>query len=151
MRSLYYIHPKIQFPFSGLMTALVAIELLIFGLVFIVTDRMALALGKDLATYLQYGSLLVVILVFSAFNLLLGARLSHRIAGPLVQVQRVLQKARQGNYAVRANIRGNDYLQEIVEDLNLLLQSLENKQNAKPNPKNDKEHKIESNNWENIS
>lgn len=127
MRSLYYIHPEIQFPFTRLMTTLMAIELLILGLVFIITERMGFHLSQDLSIYFQYGIILITILVFSTLNMILTAKLTHRIAGPLVQIQRVMHRALKGDYSVRAHIRTDDCLQEVVRDLNLFLESLEDK------------------------
>jgi len=144
LRSLYYIHPEIQFPFTRLMTTLMAIELFIMGLVFIITERMGLQLSHDLSIYLQYGILLITILVFSTLNMILTAKLTHRIAGPLVQIQRVLHRARKGDYSVRVNIRTDDCLQEVVRDLNLFLESLEDQNQVLPQSQQEKSKKLEN-------
>lgn len=144
IRSLYYIHPEIQFPFTRLMTTLMAIELLILGLVLIITERVELQLSQDLSIYFQYGILLVTILAFSALNMILTAKLTHRIAGPLVQIQRVMDKARKGDYSVRAHIRTDDSLHEVARDLNLLLESLEGQEQTSPQSQKQKLKNVET-------
>lgn len=151
------------------MTGLVAVELIVFGFVLFITERLSLYIPNDLAIYLRYGSLLVLILAFSTVNMFLGARMSHRVAGPLVQILRALEKARRGDYHVRVQVRENDYLIEVSDALNLLLESLDNseKNNQKLQKVNSKQcfsnssrnisqkdantAKIESKNLKNVS
>jgi len=144
VRTLYYTHPEVQFPFTRLMTTLMAVELLAFGLVMIFSDRVLSYLTHDLSIYFQYGILLITILTFSILNLILTAKLTHRIAGPLVQIQRALDIARKGDYSVRARIRSDDYLQEVVRDLNLLLESLEEQEQTAPYNATKKSKKVEN-------
>ena len=141
MRRLYYIYPKMQFPFTCFMTGLVAVELIVLGFVLFITEGLSLYLPNDLAIYLRYGSMLVLILACSTVNMFLGARMSHRVAGPLVQILRALEKARRGDYHVRVQVRANDYLHDISDALNLLLESLDNseKNNQKLQKNGDKQ------------
>jgi signal transduction histidine kinase len=64
-------------------------------------------------------------------------RLSHRIVGPMIQIQRILERVLQGKYESRIQLRNTDYLHELAEDINKLIDDLENKQSksnqAKPN------------------
>jgi signal transduction histidine kinase len=64
-------------------------------------------------------------------------RLSHRIVGPMVQIQRVLERAIKGKYEARINLRTNDYLNEIADDINLLLEKLELESKSKGNNDSD--------------
>lgn len=138
MRRLYYIHPKIQFPFAGFMAGIVAVELILFALTFLFIEQLSSHFSEDVATYLRYGSLLVLIVFFTAINFLIGTRLSHRLAGPLVQILRALEKAKDGDFSVRTKIRANDYLQELCESVNILMENLEKPQNLTDKKNDDK-------------
>lgn len=52
---------------------------------------------------------------------------SHRIAGPLYRFRAVLQTFAEGNLAIRANIRKQDYLQKEAETINEMIGVWENK------------------------
>lgn len=52
---------------------------------------------------------------------------THRIAGPLYRLRNVLKTIGEGNLAVRASIRKRDYLQEEVECINEMIDSLRSK------------------------
>jgi methyl-accepting chemotaxis protein len=130
MRRLVYIHPKIQFGFTGFMAGLFAIELILASFFIVWTERLLPSLPGDYGIYLRFGSLFVFLLVATLVNLFFGARISHRIAGPLVQIQRTLDRAQRGDYGARVQIRSNDFLQEVGSGLNVLLQRLEIQQNS---------------------
>ncbi|MCA9735853.1 MAG: hypothetical protein H6696_12250 [Deferribacteres bacterium] len=125
MRKIYYVFPKIQYPISLQWTATVVIQLIVFGVTVILTSRITENLERDMAIYMRFAVFIAEILLFSMFNFWLSIKLTHRIAGPLVQVQRVLNQARHGNYDVRVKMRTNDYLHEFATEVNLLLQGLE--------------------------
>lgn len=131
MRRLYYIHPKIQFTFIRYMTVLMSIEIICFAIVLLFVENITKSYPKDYSVYAYYGSTLVMVLLFSVINIYFGARFSHRIAGPLVQLQRVLSRATRGDYSVRVRLRSNDYLQEFSGSLNEFLQHLEEIQENK--------------------
>ncbi len=131
MRRLYYIHPKIQFTFIRYMTVLMSIEIICFAIVLLFVENITKSYPKDYSVYAYYGSTLVMVLLFSVINIYFGARFSHRIAGPLVQLQRVLSRATRGDYSVRVRLRSNDYLQEFSGSLNEFLQHLEEIQEKK--------------------
>ncbi|KAA3655891.1 MAG: hypothetical protein DWQ10_16625 [Calditrichaeota bacterium] len=125
MRKIYYVFPKIQYPISLQWTATVVVELIIFGITVVLTSRITEGLERDMAIYLRFAVFIAVILLFSMMNFWLSIKLTHRIAGPLVQVQRVLNQARHGNYNARVKMRTNDCLHEFATEVNLMLQSLE--------------------------
>jgi nitrogen fixation/metabolism regulation signal transduction histidine kinase len=141
MRRLYYINPKIQFPFIRFMTGLLSLELVVAGFVYIVTEHFCHNATDDLAIYLHYGSLILLIAVFSSINLYFAARLSHRISGPLVQVLRALERARSGDYSCRVKIRGGDYLHELSEAVNILLEGLDDPAESEGTESRDDESK----------
>ena len=53
----------------------------------------------------------------------------------MVQIQRVLERALKGKYESRIKLRTDDYLHEIAEDINLLLEKLD--QESKENKNED--------------
>ena len=130
MRRLYYIKPKIQNPFISYFVFLTAIELLLFRILLYFVQQFQTTISTDLYIYLHFGSVLLLVLVFSFLNVLIGTRLSHRIAGPLVQVQRVLEYALKGEYDTRIKLRSGDFLHEFGNNINLLLDKLEDAQNV---------------------
>jgi signal transduction histidine kinase len=97
----------------------------------------------DFVIYFRFGFILLTVLIFSLFNFWVGIRLSHKIAGPLVQVQRVLEFALKGEYETRIKLRSGDFLHEFGDNINSLLDKLERTQDMdfefkKSEIKNDK-------------
>ncbi len=125
MRKVYYVFPKIQYPVILRWTATVVVELIVFGMIVKMMTQYSSGRHNDMAIYMQFAVFIAVILIFSLINLWLSTRLTHRFVGPLVQVQRVLNQARHGNYSVRVSLRSNDCLHEFAAEVNLLLQGLE--------------------------
>jgi methyl-accepting chemotaxis protein len=56
---------------------------------------------------------------------IVGIRLSHRIYGPLVSINRFIEELAGGNYKSRMTLRKDDDLIEIRDSLNNLAESLE--------------------------
>ena len=129
MRKIYYVFPKIQSSISLIWTASVVIELMFFGITLALTEHFTTGYPRDIAIYVRFATMMVVILVFTVVNLMISIRLTHRFAGPLVQVQRVLDKARRGDYSVRVQMRNDDYLHEFGSVVNMMLQGLEESRN----------------------
>lgn len=48
-------------------------------------------------------------------------RFSHKIAGPVYRITRSMERIREGDVGFRVNLRRGDYLTEIADELNLLL------------------------------
>ncbi len=128
MRRFYYLKPNIQYAFTSFFALLTAIEIIIFGLVVYVVENLNTQYSYDVMLYIRFSIALLLVLIFTGFNFWFGVRLSHRIAGPMVQIKRVLEHALRGEYKMRIQLRSNDYLHEISDELNLLLEKLENQQ-----------------------
>lgn len=143
MRKYYYLKPNIQYAFTSFYTMLTAIEIIAFGLVLYVVEGLNLHHSYDILLYIRFSIVLLVILIFTGFNFWYGMRLSHRIVGPMIQILRVLESATKGEFKSRIQLRSNDYLHEISDELNLLLEKLENQQEKqkKSSTLNSKEHK----------
>ena len=52
------------------------------------------------------------------------------MVGPVVQINRTLDQAIEGQYKNRINLRSNDFLHEVGDKVNQLLDQLENYQTA---------------------
>ncbi|MEK2646400.1 HAMP domain-containing protein [Bdellovibrio sp. BCCA] len=71
-------------------------------------------------------SFLVYQIIPVSFSLIVGVyifnRLTSRIAGPLFNMRRILQKARNGELeTAEIKLRENDYFQEEINDINVIL------------------------------
>jgi len=128
LRRFYYIKPNIQHPFTSLFTILLAVEILLFGIIIFFGESMINQVPVVFKIYYRFAFILISILIFSLFNFWMGTRLSHKIVGPLVQIQRVLDKAINGNYKIRIQLRSGDLLHEIEHKVNTLLEKLEKSQ-----------------------
>lgn len=62
--------------------------------------------------------------VLSAFAMMLGIQMSHRLYGPLIPIQKHIEELKNGNYASRIHLRKNDELQELQDSLNELAEEL---------------------------
>jgi HAMP domain-containing protein len=56
-----------------------------------------------------------------------GIALSHRIFGPMVPIQRLVQDLIKGDYKSRGSLRKRDEWQDLMKDLNTLADGLEKK------------------------
>ena len=137
MRKFYYLKPNIQYAFTGAFTILSAIEIAVFTVVIFIVDQLSIGRSYDVLLYIRFSIIFLIILIISGINFWFGMRLSHRIVGPMVQIQRVLERAIKGKYEARINLRTNDYLNEIADDINLLLEKLELESKSKENNDSD--------------
>lgn len=127
MRKFYYLKPNIQYAFTGAFTLLGAVEIAVFTFSLYVVEHLNVHRSYDILLYIRFSIVFIMVLIISGFNFWFGTRLSHRIVGPMIQIQRVLEKALKGKYDSRIQLRSNDYMHEIAEDLNLLLEKLDGK------------------------
>ncbi len=125
MRRIYYVKPKIQNPITNYFVFLSVIEILMFIFLIYFIEQYKTQIPTDFVLYFRFGLILFTVLIFSLFNFWIGIRLSHRIAGPLVQVQRVLEFALKGEYETRIKLRSGDFLHEFGDHINSLLDKLE--------------------------
>lgn len=74
------------------------------------------------------GALSVVLLVsavLSAFSLLRGLQLSHRLFGPLIPIQRHIEHLKAGDFSSRIHLRKHDEFLELQDSLNDLAAEFE--------------------------
>ena len=90
-------------------------------------------LDKDFAAEI-FNSLRVTWIVFTLsiittwiFSLLVGIYLTHRFLGPSIRIKKMIEQLKSGNYSAREELRKNDEMQDIMEDLHQLADILEKK------------------------
>lgn len=72
-----------------------------------------------------FGWVLFLFVVATGLIVFRGLRLSHRIAGPAHNIRRSVQCLREGELSVRIRLRRGDFLTELAEELNGLIEDLE--------------------------
>lgn len=70
---------------------------------------------------LTRGNLGVNMLLLVVIFALVGILISHRIAGPLYRIEKILKEASEGNIQQRIRLRKNDQLHELASIINQLL------------------------------
>lgn len=71
---------------------------------------------------------LIVLMLISTWVLVL----THRAAGSIYHMKKVVDEARSGNTSVRVHLREKDHFQDFAVSLNQLLDSVDKKAGAKP-------------------
>jgi len=74
---------------------------------------------------------LIGVPLFLVMSFALSLFLTHHIAGPLVQMQRVINDVRNGKTDSRVRLRRGDYITELADDFNKLLDDFEKLKNSK--------------------
>lgn len=80
---------------------------------------------KSLLSWLTLAIFNALVMAFVAFNV--GVFLTHRIFGAVVPIRRLINDLKQGDYKSRVNLRTQDDLQELADDLNGLALHLDQK------------------------
>lgn len=68
-----------------------------------------------------------LVLVCVGFVLFMALRTSHRLIGPVRRMRETLDQVRGGEYGLRIHVRRGDYLNDLADGINLLLESIEEK------------------------
>lgn len=63
--------------------------------------------------------------LFAIIGFFMWLKLSHRIFGPLVPISRHITELKNGNYASRVQLRKNDFMMELKDELNQLAEKLQ--------------------------
>ncbi len=130
-RRQWIVNPPLQYRFIGVLLlvlfmltigALVSVYLALwltlrtFGLV---EDPLAVSLLTTVGLVTTLELLLIAPVV-----ILMGVRLTHRIAGPLVRINAALLQLAQGRHDVHITLRRGDSLTEVAAAVNSLAESL---------------------------
>jgi signal transduction histidine kinase len=73
------------------------------------------------ATYVAFGLMILV----TGLAFAVGVRLSHRIYGPIVPINRFIEALSSGEYTARIALRKGDDMIELKDALNRLAEALE--------------------------
>lgn len=117
---------------SGLVLLLVVFSFVLFTLSNLINTMTQLCgMGEDVQGAIQQSIMsswlvfAVVFVVFATMSIATGLLISHRIFGALVPIRRQIEALKNGDYTARSALRDNDELREIMEDLNALAGTLE--------------------------
>jgi len=88
----------------------------------IVLDELIVAIFVSVGVALMAEAIFVLPLIVVA-----SIFLTHKVAGPLVRIKRVLAQMGQGNFSQRIALRKGDELGDLAETINQLAQDLEHK------------------------
>lgn len=90
-----------------------------------VTETLSQSLRAALAVTLLGATIL------SLTTFALGIIMSHRVFGPMIPIKRQIEDLRQGRYSARGRLRQKDEFHDVMDALNDLAASLEEKQKNK--------------------
>ena len=130
-RRRYLVNRAIQLPFVGMLLCL----LLIMGLASLASVYLTLwsvlrafELFGDPATVALFTTVGLAVtlelLVVAPLVVLLGIRMTHRIAGPLVRINAALDQMAQGNFNVNLKLRKGDLIGELAGHVDRLATAL---------------------------
>lgn len=71
------------------------------------------------------------VILTAVFIVVVAVRFSHRVAGPIFAIRKTLRASLDGDRDARVRLRSNDFLVDLVDDLNALL---EQRAAAEPEP-----------------
>ncbi|MEK7381785.1 MAG: hypothetical protein AAB262_00700 [Elusimicrobiota bacterium] len=124
MRRRYYVDSELQFPMILALIALVTVEGVFIGWGF----SRAAALARDWRRLDQAASffkvLLLTVVPLVVGNFVIGTWLSHKIAGPLVRMRRMMTEIARGNLEVEISERKGDLLHSHVREMGRMTETL---------------------------
>ncbi len=132
-RRRYLVKKGLQFRYIGLLFSLALLVSLVTGYTIFYTCLSSF--GEKLANVYPQGRLLPIfrtvnllllrnLLFISPFILICGLLFSHRIAGPLFRIEKVLDDIGKGRLDINLKLRKNDELWDIAEIINSMAADL---------------------------
>ncbi len=136
-RKRYLVKKGLQFRYLGLILAAVVLPaLLISGcFYYLIFSLMAeqLAIPESIAYNLmpvfhKINAILIIGMpLIIVMLLILGLRISHKIAGPIYRLEKELDEIAKGNFAIRIKMRSRDELIGIAQKINRILDRAQEK------------------------
>ena len=124
-RRNYVVNRRLQFG----MIAVFLTAVLVASIVVLVVMMIAAGAAGNMNAEQFIDTFLVPVLLndlgIMAALVLVGIVFSNRIAGPLFHIQAVLEDVNAGETARRVHLRPKDYCQNLAENINMLLDSIE--------------------------
>jgi len=130
-RRRYLVNKLIQFRYMGLVTVplVVLLAALYYLMYYSVFNEMLIpeAIATTLLPAMKKVNITVTITAPILLFLILRTALiySNRIVGPILRVERELDKAIAGDYSVRRKARSSDELRGLVDRINTLLEKID--------------------------
>lgn len=139
-RSRYWIVPSIQGRFIGWLVAVSAIVATTVSLALLILVWMPLShrltlsnpsIQPDELTGSMVWSVLlttaILIVFFGLVALAAGLLVSHKVAGPIYRIGKVAGQVGEGQMSKRIELRRGDYIRELADKLNVMLDQVENR------------------------
>lgn len=124
LRQRFYVDPELQFP-------------IILSLIFLVTAQgffvgwgfaKAIAIARQWQRPEQAAEFFMVLLMtvvpVVVVNFILGTWISHKFAGPLLQIRRAVTEVARGNLEIEVRLRSGDFLHAHAQELNRAIATL---------------------------
>lgn len=135
-RKKVFVKRKFQVLYVGYIILFMVFAALISGAT--VFHTLFSILGEKLAGIYPEGRLMAIfgktmlilgrnLLILTPFIIVIGIFLSHRIAGPIFRIEKVMEEIGNGNFKMRLAIRKSDQLHEMVEAVNKMTELLDTK------------------------
>lgn len=130
-RRRYLVNKLIQFRYMGLVTVplVVLLAALYYLMYYSVFNEMLIpeAIATTLLPAMKKVNITVTITAPILLFLILRTALiySNRIVGPILRVERELDKVIAGDYSVRVKARSSDELRGLVDRINMLLEKVD--------------------------
>lgn len=137
-RKKYFIKKRFQAKFSAYFLALVILEALLIGALFLYISRGTLTTAysqegltiESTSSFFFLNFTLIILIVGVMIGL--GALavfiyLSHRMAGPLYRFEKSMDEAADGNLSYRIRLRKTDQFEKLQDTLNNFIKSMDNR------------------------
>ncbi len=118
LRQRFYVDPEIQFPIILSLILLVTAQGFFVGWGFSKAIAVARQWQRPEQAAEFFTVLLLTVIPVVALNFALGTWISHKFAGPLLQMRRALGEVARGNLEVEVRIRSGDFLHAHAQELN---------------------------------
>ena len=131
-RNIFIINPKFQYKFSFIICTFALLTTLIYPFIILdLFDKIIQMRPEESALHLQsrnelIGILAIIELIFLGFLFIFSIFLSHKIAGPMYKLRRHLEEIREGGEVKPIHFRKGDNFQEIADEVNRTLETLQN-------------------------
>ena len=124
LRARFYIDPEVQFPLILTFIFLATAQGFLVGWAFYKLIAIAKQWDRPDQALEFFRVFLLTVVPVVAVNFALGIWLSHKIAGPLVQIRRAVNEVSRGNLEVEVQLRGGDLLNAPAQDLNRMIATI---------------------------
>ncbi|KJJ84354.1 methyl-accepting chemotaxis [Candidatus Omnitrophus magneticus] len=139
-RRKYLIAPKFQFKYVGYIIGFIYLGALIAGCTVYYTlwntlgNKLALVYPTDRLLDLFNNTkavLAIRLLAITPIFIILGIRLSHRIAGPIYRMDKYIDALIRGDYSIGLTLRKHDELKPLAQKLDTLCAHLKEEQESR--------------------